>query len=286
VPRTARSRRSIRSSSSRNVTCVLHTFHGQVLEVPRTVREGATEQHLFLLVGQPPAAGGAPAVSVLPDTEAARAAADAAAPAMTFWQADRASGATAQNPKTLRVLRLGGNAGNVQHAHLVSSPIQRQTALMSVAGELRGWGLDAGLQAEERWAAGRPAAAPALLAVVPRSPGEPLHTAAKVSLCCLSLFNRQHEWQISRMPSTLDETRVQSLNLSRGAVFASWQGVPQPGALRRVCFCHCTLKSNNNLNACADCCRVERLMLDELLAVSAAASEFLNPSCRWWATAA
>ncbi len=250
------------------------------------MREGAAEQHLFLLVGQPPAAGGAPAVSVLPDTEAARAAADAAAPAMTFWQADRASGATVCAPAGFRVLRSGGDAGNVQPAHLVSSPIQRQTARMSVAGELRGWGLDAGLQPEERWRAGRPTAAPALLAVVPRSPGEPLHTAAKVSLCCLSLFNRQHGWQMSRIPSTLDETRDQSLRLSRGAVLASWQGVPQPGAVRRVPFCHCTLKSNNNLNACADCCRVERLVLGELLAVSAAAAYRSDPPCRCWATAA
>ena len=47
-------------------------------------------------------------------------------------------------------------------------------------GVLRGWGLDGALRPQERWSAARPAAAPALLAAVPRAPGEPLHTAAKV----------------------------------------------------------------------------------------------------------
>lgn len=238
VPRTARSRRFIWSSSSRNVNCVLHAFHCQVLEVPRTVREGAAEQHLFLLVGRPPAAGGAPAVSVLPDTEAACAAAAAAAPAMTFWQADRASGATVCAPSGFRVSRLGGDAANVHHAHLVSSPFQRQTARVSMAGELRGWGLGGGLQAEERWAAGRPAAAPALLAVVPRSPGEPLHTAAKASLCwrfVVSVFPiASTDCKCPAYPVPLMKPACTALHLSRGAVLASWHGVPQPGALRRV----------------------------------------------------
>jgi hypothetical protein len=51
------------------------------------------------------------------------------------------------------------------------------------AGMLRGWGLDAALQPQERWSQSRPSAAPALLAAVPRAADEPLNTAAKVFPC-------------------------------------------------------------------------------------------------------
>ncbi len=52
--------------------------------------------------------------------------------------------------------------------------------LVATAGALRGWGLDSGLRAEARWAAARPAVAPALLAVLQRPAAEPLHAATKV----------------------------------------------------------------------------------------------------------
>ena len=66
----------------------------QVLPHPQPLREGATEQQVYLL---PPCggleAGPGPAAGVLPDSAAARELAAAAAPAMSFWRADRATGA-------------------------------------------------------------------------------------------------------------------------------------------------------------------------------------------------
>jgi hypothetical protein len=66
----------------------------QVLTLPQPLREGAAEQQVHLLPPCGGLEGGAPpAAGVLPDSAAARELAAAAAPAMSFWRADRATGA-------------------------------------------------------------------------------------------------------------------------------------------------------------------------------------------------
>lgn len=62
--------------------------------LPQPLREGATEQQVYLLLPCSGLDGGAgSAAGVLPDSAAARELAAAAAPAMSFWRADRATGA-------------------------------------------------------------------------------------------------------------------------------------------------------------------------------------------------
>jgi hypothetical protein len=66
----------------------------QVMALPQPLREGATEQQVYLLLPCSGLDGGAgSAAGVLPDSAAARELAAAAAPAMSFWRADRATGA-------------------------------------------------------------------------------------------------------------------------------------------------------------------------------------------------
>lgn len=66
----------------------------QVLAVPQPLREGATEQQVYLLLPRADAEGAPqPAAAVLPDTSAAREAAAAAASSMSFWRADSTTGA-------------------------------------------------------------------------------------------------------------------------------------------------------------------------------------------------
>lgn len=70
----------------------------QVLALPKPLAEGTTEQQVYLLLpcAESPGSGDLPApaaAAVLPDTAAAREAAAAAAPTMSFWQADSTTGA-------------------------------------------------------------------------------------------------------------------------------------------------------------------------------------------------
>ncbi len=68
-------------------------WSAKVLQLPRPVWEGATEQQVYLVVVDSHSAAAPPRVEMLPGGEAASAAAAAAAPSMHFWHADRASGA-------------------------------------------------------------------------------------------------------------------------------------------------------------------------------------------------
>ena len=120
----------------------------QVLQLPETLREGAAEQHVHLLIPRqdpgdqrdPGPGVGIPAAAVLPGTAAARAAAAAAAPTLAFWQADTATGdrrcrkrvgdggrsswnVLAVLPRSRGILCLGGAVGR-QTFHRVCSANQ------------------------------------------------------------------------------------------------------------------------------------------------------------------
>lgn len=123
----------------------------QVVKVPRPVREGSEDQHVYLLVSPSEASGGgrgageeeALSVQVLPAGPAAVAAAEVSAPTLHFWQASLATGV------------------------------------------VTGWGFSntqpgASLTPQLRWSSVRSAMSPALLAIVARGPQEPLQSSAKV----------------------------------------------------------------------------------------------------------
>jgi hypothetical protein len=60
-----------------------------LLHLPQPVHDNSADQHVFVLV---PAGGAGGAVQLLPDTQQARAAFEAARPIFSFWRVDKQAG--------------------------------------------------------------------------------------------------------------------------------------------------------------------------------------------------